>query len=492
MIGQPAPGAMVKRVRAPENALTQIVILGASGDLTARKLVPAIFAGLCGKLYPGTLQLVGVARREWDDAAFREQLAVGAPISCDRIAWDEMLAAIHYARCHLDQPEDYRHLRDRLTELAPQGAHRVFYLAVKPELFGPTVQYLHAAGLLDQSTGWFRRLVVEKPFGHDLASASDLNEQLTSLIGEEQLYRIDHYLGKETVQNLLVFRFRNALFEPLWNSRFVELIQITVAETVGMEKGRGGYYDTAGAIRDILANHVLQLLALVGIEAPGEVSPKAIRDEKVKVLRGLRLFSETPNGAANIVRAQFAGYRDSPGVDPHSQTETYVAVRTFIDNWRWGGVPILLRTGKCLPERFTSIQVQFRMPPTTLFGSFDECHLRPNRLTIRIQPTEGIDLEFEMKAPGPGMEIRAQKLHFDYYEAYEESADAYERLLADVVAGDQSLFIHSDEVSASWHWADDLREVMAAAPLLYYEPGSWGPGAAEDLFGGCEGRWARE
>lgn len=494
-----AERVLIAAARPLQDTLTQIVILGASGDLTSRKLVPAIFSGMRNGLYPGELQLVGVARREWSDDVFRTHLAEGAPAAgdgglvprTDRLVWEGLMATARYRRCNLDDPVEYRKLQDGLDELAPAGAHRVFYLAVKPELFGSVVQHLHDADLLSESDGWFRRVVVEKPFGHDLASAEQLNAHLTGLISEDQLFRIDHYLGKETVQNLLVFRFRNSFFEPLWNSKYVELVQITVAETVGMEKGRGGYYDSAGAVRDMLANHVLQLLALVAMEPPGEISPRAIRDEKVKVLHGLRLFSAEAEPAANIVRAQYAGYQQEAGVAADSQTETFVAVRTHLDNWRWGGVPILLRTGKQLPHRFTSIEVQFRMPPITLFGTYDQCHLRPNRLTIRIQPSEGIDLDFEMKVPGPGMDIRGQRLRFDYGEAFGvPTPDAYQRLLADVVAGDHSLFIRSDEVEASWRWADDLRAVMGQNPLATYPAGTWGPVQVDDLFDHCEGRWA--
>ncbi len=469
---------------------TQVVILGASGDLTARKLVPALYTAHCQHLFPGRLQLVGVARRPWQDADFHRQLTDCAPKGCSYDAWEAFLRLTHYVGCRLEEGTDYPALARDLDRLAGGPVNRVFYLAVKPELFLPTVRNLHATGLLDQSHGLSRRVVVEKPFGHDLASAQSLNRDLLDLLGEDQLYRIDHYLGKETVQNLLVFRFRNAFFEPLWNQKYIELVQITVAETVGMENGRGGYYDTSGAVRDILQNHLLQLVALVAMEPPGVISPKAIRDEKVKVLHCLRPCTAMHDVDRHIVRAQFEGYRQEPGVRPDSDTETYIACRTYIDNWRWGGVPFLLRTGKHLPKRFTSIRIQFRMPPTTLFGSYDECHLRPNALTIRIQPNEGIDLDFDMKAPGQGLVIKPAQLSFDYQDAFAHpSPDAYQRLLQDVVVGDQSLFIRSDEVEECWRWADSLRTAMQAAPVRTYARNTWGPSEASALFGECEGRW---
>jgi glucose-6-phosphate 1-dehydrogenase len=474
--------------------LTQVVILGASGDLTARKLVPAVYAAQCQHLFPGRCQLVGVARRPWDDAFFRQHLTTSMPKmeACSYDSWEAFMGQTSYVQTHLETAQDYAELGRRLDALAGGPAHRVFYLAVKPDLFLPSVENLHKAGLLDQSGGLNRRVVVEKPFGTDLASARTLNAALLKLLGEDQLYRIDHYLGKETVQNILVFRFRNAMFEPLWNQKYVELVQITVAENIGMEGGRGGYYDTSGAISDILQNHVLQLLALVAMEPPSRLDPKAIRDEKVKVLQDLRLPTDMPDAGKIIVRGQYNGYRDEAGVAKDSTTETYIAARAYIDNWRWGGVPFLLRTGKHLPARFTSISVQFRMPPHTLFGSWSECHLRPNTLTLRIQPNEGIDLSFEAKEPGAGITIKPAKLAMDYGDYFHKpSPEAYQRLLQDVVTGDQSLFLRSDEVEESWRWADSLRAAMQATPIHPYEPKSWGPAVANDLFGECEGRWAR-
>ncbi len=476
----------------PGTDLTQVVILGASGDLTARKLVPGLFAAFNEDLFPHQVQLVGVARRPWDDTTFREHLQQNAPRPKDHqpAKWDAFLGQTSYVQTHLETTADFQGLRDQLDRIAGKPCSRVFYLAVKPELFLPSVTNLHAVGLLSQSNGRTARVVVEKPFGTDLASAQVLNGALLKLLGEDPLYRSDHYLGKETVQNMLVFRFRNAFFEPLWNQKHVDLVQITVAETVGMEGGRGGYYDTAGAIRDVLQNHALQLLALMAMEPPSSLAPKNIRDEKVKVLQALRPFQEVPDLTHHICRAQYAGYRQEPGVRPDSDTETYIACRTYIDNWRWGGVPILIRTGKHLPKRFTSISVQYRMPPHTLFGSHQECHLRPNKITLRIQPDDGIDLDFEVKEPGQGIAIRPAKLNFSYGDYFKKrSPDAYERLLLDVIVGDQSLFIRSDEVEASWRWADSLRLAMQPMPMLEHPKNTWGPGEANELFGECEGRW---
>jgi glucose-6-phosphate 1-dehydrogenase len=472
--------------------LTQVIIFGASGDLTARKLVPALYAAHCQGLFPGRLQLIGVARRPWDDAAFRDILTKNAPKlkTCSYDSWEAFLALTSYVQTHLETREDYAKMGTRLDAIAGGPCNRVFYLAIKPDLILPSVDNLKAVGLLEQPDGLHRRVVVEKPFGNDLASSQKLNQALLKLLGEDQLYRIDHYLGKETVQNLLVFRFRNAFFEPLWNQKYVELIQITVAETVGMESGRGGYYDTSGAVRDILQNHLLQLVALVAMEPPSTLSHKAICDEKVKVLQCLRPPTDMPDASSCIVRGQYEGYLQESGVQPQSQTETYIAARAFIDNWRWGGVPFLLRTGKNLPARFTSITVQFRMPPTTLFGSYQECHLRPNRITLRIQPNDGIDLDFDVKEPGSGLTIRPAKLNFDYESYFKKpSPDAYQRLLQDVVTGDQSLFIRSDEVEECWRWADSLRAAMLTTPMLSYGKNSWGPAHASELFGECEGRW---
>lgn len=472
---------------------TQVVIMGASGDLTARKLIPGLFQSHLEERFPHPIQVVGVARRPWDRAEFQRIIGDRVPHEdADRDRWDAFLDEVYYHRTHLDNDDDYADLAAALDAIAGGVAvNRVFYLAIKPELFLATVGGLHRSGLLDQTRGT-ARVVVEKPFGTDLASARSLNRDLLQMLGEDQLYRIDHYLGKETVQNLLAFRFRNAMFEPLWNHNHVEVVQITVAEDV-LVGDRGGYYDTSGAVRDILQNHALQILALVAMEPPSSLQGEAIRNEKVKVLDSLRCPAEVADARPHIVRGQYRGYREEKGVAADSATETYIAVRTYIDNWRWGGVPFLLRTGKGLPKRFTGIQVQFHMPPHSLFGPPEACHLRPNALNLRIQPQEGIDLHFDVKAPGSGHEMVPAKLNFDYEEFFNRRVpEAYQRLLLDVIKGDQSLFIRSDEVEASWRWTDSLRSLMADTPLHDYQVQTWGPEAATGLFGECEGRWAKE
>ena len=499
----------------------QVVIFGASGDLTARMLVPAL-ASLAERGRPRNgFVLVGVSRRPLSDEAFRAELRAALPAE-RHAAFDALAPRVHYQAADVLQPGDLDRLRRRLDGLAGgESSGRLVYLALKPELFGPAVGCLCGVGLLErQSTpqaAW-RRVVIEKPFGRDLESARELNADLHAHLDETQIYRIDHYLGKETVQNLLGFRFHNSIFEPLWNRHHVELVQITVAESIGVEGGRAAYYDSTGALRDMLQNHMLQILALVAMEPPSSLSPESIRDQKVTLLRSLSVH-DPERVANNSVRARYAagtvdgvavpGYLDEPGVAPDSDTETYVATRAEIDTWRWAGVPFLLRHGKRLATRSTSVQVQFRTAPLQLFNRPRDlgetqfrralkdgnlCQLRPNLLTLSIQPREAISLSFGVKQPGNEMVMTPAELSFDYRERFGDGTPpAYERLLLDALQGEPTLFLRADEIEASWRYADELRAAWREhdAPLRSYAAGTWGPPEANALFHGCEGGWTR-
>jgi len=498
---------------------TQLVIFGATGDLTTRKLGPALAALGAGGRLPHELAVVGVARRTLDDGAFRALLREALPEHLTA-AFDALAPRVSYVAADAAEPAAMAALADHLDQLpGGAGAGRVFYLALKPELFAPTVKSLAEAGALCRRVGpmpAFRRVVVEKPYGHDLASARALSSELHGNLREDQIFRIDHYLGKETVQNLLGFRFHNAIFEPLWNRHHVELVQITVAEDIGVGNGRAGYYDGVGALRDMLQNHMLQVLALVAMEPPVSLDAEAIRDQKVQVLRALH--APEPDevqqtavrgryGAGRVGDRDVPAYRDEAGVPPDSTTETYVAVRAELDCWRWHGVPFLLRHGKRLPRRFTEVQVQFHTPPLQLFnrpegmaarefrralrdGSL--CQIRPNVLTLSVQPREAISLSFGVKRPGGAMVMSPATLAFDYKEHFDApTAPAYERLLLDALLGDATLFLRADEIEASWRYADEVLRALRTTPLHTYPAGSWGPDAAQGLFFGCEGGWSR-
>jgi glucose-6-phosphate 1-dehydrogenase len=499
----------------------QIVILGASGDLTRRKLIPALTRLDADPTAPAGFSILGVARRAMSDDAFRAHLAESIPAEL-RKAFDALAPRIFYHQGDASEAASIEALKQRMDAL-PGGreAGRLFYLSLRPDLFPVVVSTLGAAGLLnawDADEG-FRRVVIEKPFGRDLHSAQTLNRDLLETLREEQIYRIDHYLGKETVQNLLGFRFHNSIFEPLWNRHHVELVQITTAETIGVDRGRGAYYDETGAVRDMVQNHLLQVLALVAMEAPSTIAADAVRSQKVEVLRALR-HPPQDERYPSVVRGRYAdgvvgdeqvrGYAHEDGVAEGSMTETFVALACRIENWRWSGVPFLLRHGKRLKQRFTEIQVQFRTPPIQLFNRPAEmteaeyqsllrdgalCQMRPNILSLRLQPQEGIELSFGVKEPGNSMDMTPATLKFDYQAHFGRApTEAYERLLADALLGDQTLFLHSDEIDASWRYADAVRADFEGAqpPLLHeYEPGSWGPEEASHLFGDCQGSWSR-
>jgi glucose-6-phosphate 1-dehydrogenase len=503
------------------SAGVQVILLGASGDLARRKLLPALASQFARGQLDESSRVIAVARRPMDKAAMAEE-AAGWLSEELRHGVDKLMANMSFVQADVGDAATLVGLRDHLDALpGGQDAGRLVYLALGPSLFLPAVRNLVDSGVLKRCVDPskpFRRVLIEKPFGTSLETAKHLNEELHGILEEEQLYRIDHYLGKETVQNLLGFRFHNAIFEPLWNRHHVELVQITVAESIGVERGRAAYYDGSGAVRDMLQNHMLQVLSLVAMEPPISLAPQAVRDQKVQVLRGLQLPVHTDEHRS-LVRGRYSageadgeavpGYMDEEGVSPDSDTETYVAVRAEIDTWRWSGVPFLLRHGKRMARRVTEINVQFRTPPLHLFnrpdGVEDEelraairagtlCQLRPNVLTLRIQPEEQISLSFGVKQPGTDMVMAPAKLSFDYATHFgEESSPAYERLLGDALNGDPTLFLRADEIEASWHFADEIRTSWGKhkVPITEYAPGSWGPGEAGDLFHGCEGGWTR-
>ncbi|MBW3536630.1 MAG: glucose-6-phosphate dehydrogenase [Actinobacteria bacterium] len=469
----------------PENQV--LVVFGSSGDLARRKLAPALEElGEQGRL-PERFAIVGLGRAEMDPEVFA---GVDAPF--------------HYVRGDYGEASTYKELGEVLAKLDEEvgtAANRTFYLAIPPQIFSVVVGGLGEAGLAGDPADGFARVVVEKPYGHDLESAKALDECVHAVFGENDVYRIDHYLGKETVQNVLALRFANAIFEPIWNRRFVDHVQITVAESVGVGH-RGGFYEEAGALRDIVQNHVLQVLALTAMEPPASIDSQGIRDEKVKLLRAVDVMSPE-EVAANVVRAQYdeglvegskvAGYRSEEGVAPDSETETYVALRLSVDNWRWAGVPFYVRTGKRLPRRVTEVALQFTRVPHLPFAAALSRGLGPNALVLRIQPDEGITLRFGVKVPGQSFEVRSASMDMDYDEEFgSEPAEAYERLLLDAMAGDPTLFIRSDEVHQAWRIVEpvlDAWQVKGDFPLCRYSAGTWGPRDADLLLARDGHRW---
>lgn len=463
---------------------TTLVIFGASGDLTARKLIPALYNLYRKGRLPEQYRIVGVSRRSYSHDAFRARLRDGmqtyAADQFDPATWESFSAHIWYQPGDLNKDEEYTTLKAFMDDLEDGPANRLYYLAVAPFLYQPIVEHLGRHGMAKEKQGW-QHIVVEKPFGHDLASAQDLNRAIHAAFNEHQVYRIDHYLGKETAQNILFFRFANTIFEPVWNRNYVDHVQITVTEKVDVEH-RGAFYDTAGVLRDMFQNHILQLLALVAMEPPASFNADALRNEKVKVLSAIR-----PIALSDTLRAQYDGYCQTDGVAPDSQTPTFAALKLFIDNWRWQGVPFYLRSGKALHTKASEIIIQFKCPPHMLFKQLECGEFTPNTLSLCIQPDEGIHLNFEAKVPDSVQETRSVDMEFHYRSSFGGSMlpDAYERLLLDALNGDASLFTRSDEIEMAWNLIDPILsgwETPDIPPLATYKPGSMGPVEAGEFM----------
>ena len=498
--------------RARPEACT-VVIFGATGDLTHRKLVPALYnLALDGEL-PPDVRIVGFARRKKSDEVFRDGLEeINKQVSRsghDEVLWKEFRGTIQYHQSEFQDDEGYRRLAERLDAIDQERGgkgNRLFYIASAPEFFDDILEHLKRAGLNESAEGCWSRVIVEKPFGTDLATAQHLNQVVKATFEEKDTYRIDHYLGKETAQNLMVLRFANAIFEPLWNSRYIEQVQITCSEHLGMEGGRGAYYDKSGAMRDMVQNHLLQLLSLVAMEPPTDLGADGVRDEKVKVFKSLRPWNTPELVAENVVRGQYVegfingnsvpGYCEEDRVNPESKTEAYVALRVMVDTWRWSGVPFYVRMGKRLPKKATEISIHFKEAPNVLFNATRGDQPGGNVLVMRIQPDEGISLRMISKLPGSSLRMEPVKMDFHYATSFGKSSpEAYERLLLDAMAGDATLFARRDEVEEAWRFVDHIEEAWHESEhpiaMAEYTAGSWGPKEAEALLERDGNSWRR-
>lgn len=484
-----------------QSPTTTIVIFGASGDLTRRKLIPALFHLWRKRRLPPKCNLFGFADTEWDSAEFRRQMHEGLHEFADEpfspSAWDAFASGLHYISGSFTNPEDYSTLQTAMADIEGGAANRLYYLATAPRFFAKIVAQLGQAGMVQEKeegaeTDVYRRVIIEKPFGRDLASAQALNRALHTVLEERQIYRIDHYLAKETVQNILVFRFANTMFEPIWNRNYIDNVQITVAETVDVGH-RAGYYDQAGVLRDMFQNHLMQLLALVTMEAPASFEADAVRNEKVKALSAVRPIPPEIM-STSTVRGQYSRYRRAEGIAPDSQTATYAALQLHLDNWRWRDVPFFLRSGKALATKTTEIIIQFKQPPHMMFPMPPGEKIRSNYLALCIQPHEGIHQRFEAKRPDTTIEMRSVHMDFDYDEDFGCCLipEAYERLLLNALEGDATLFTRSDGIETAWQIIDPILQTWesSSTPSLdFYEPGSSGPDTANDLLARSGRTW---
>jgi glucose-6-phosphate 1-dehydrogenase len=500
----------LEQERVPEASC--LVIFGASGDLTHRKLLPALYSLAHDGLLPAGQTIIGFARPDYDEDAFRADIKKACnefarikPV--DDAVWENFAKGLFYVKGDFTDPAAYNRLHQKLKECDKNrgtGGRRIYYLAVPPNFFPVIAELLGAEGMVTdpERGGPFTRVIIEKPFGHDLATARELNRVAVTTFRERQVFRIDHYLGKETVQNLLVLRFANGIFEPFWNRQYIDHVQFTVAESIGVEK-RGPYFESSGIARDIVQNHMLQLVSLVAMEPPVAFEADAVRDEKVKVLRALRDFPPGRESSLSV-RGQYtagsvlgdavSGYRQEERVDPNSRVETYTAMKVFVDNWRWADVPFYLRAGKRLPKRVTDISIHFRPAPYPLFKKVPGVHTQPNVLAIRIQPDEGISLKFDSKVPGPTVRTAPVTMEFRYATSFgAEPPEAYERLLLETMLGDSTLFARRDEVETAWAWIDPLLRAWEQNPEPPdpYPAGTWGPPSADSMIERDGRRWRR-